>query len=101
MSRHRGYRSPISLEVQFPYVVEEPIPPMGLKVQLDLIEAWIIDNVPRHRYARWGRRRDMQDFAVWAFTDQHTAAAFRIHVDRVMKLSDRQATKEAAKQRSR
>lgn len=94
MSRHRGFPSPVSLEFQFPHIVEESIQPLEFKHQLDLIDAWLIDNVKRHRYARWGRHRDGQDIAVWAFSEAETAAAFRQYVERVRRFTARQARAE-------
>lgn len=77
---------------EFPFEVEAATPEMGFRQRLDLIENWVTARLKWTDYGRWGRRREMKDFAVWAFRDAQTAEAFKAHVEWVMGRSEKQAT---------
>jgi hypothetical protein len=80
MARYRELRSIAQLEKEFPYIVEVPVPVGGLGRALDRLEAWLLTRVPRKDFGRWGRWRNGQDIAVWAFRDAATASAFERQV---------------------
>lgn len=79
MVRYRELRTIKQLEKEFPYQVEISVPAGGLGQQLDKIEAWLAANVERTDFARWGRRKDGRDVAVWGFmnSEEHAHALKR------------------------
>jgi hypothetical protein len=95
--RYKDWRTTAAMQREFPYEVEAATPGLGFRQRLNLIENWVTARLNRTDYGRWGRRRDMQDYAVWAFRDAETAVAFRRHLEWVMSLTDQQAISHAAK----
>lgn len=91
MVRYRELRSVRQLETEFLYQVEIVVPPGGLGRQLDAIECWLAANVPRAAFARWGRRRDGKDLAVWGFQSA------RHHSNLAKHLASLLATRNGAK----
>src|SRR5690606_37812688 len=71
--RYKDLRIAAVLQREFPYEVEAATPEMGFRQRLNLIESWVTERLWRTDYGRWGRRRDMRDYAVWAFRDAETA----------------------------
>lgn len=92
--RYKDLRTAAAMQREFPYEVEACTPEMGFRQRLNLIENWVTARLRRSDYGRWGRRREMKDYAVWAFRDEETAAAFKAHLEWVMSLSEKQAVKE-------
>lgn len=80
MVRYRELRTIAQLEKEFPYIVEVPIPPGGLGRRLDKLEAWLVTRIDRKDFGRWGRWREGQDIAVWAFREAAIASAFQRQV---------------------
>lgn len=56
--------------------MEIVVPPGGLGRRLDEIESWLAANVRRADFARWGRRRDGRDVAVWGFSSVSVAEEY-------------------------
>jgi len=79
MVRYRELRTIAQLEKEFPYQVEIVVPPGGLGRRLDEIESWLAANVQREDFARWGRRRDGKDVAVWGFRTATLQTIFLRH----------------------
>jgi len=71
MVRYRELRTIKQLKKEFPHQVELMVPPGGLGRRLDEIESWLVANVDRKDFARWGKRRDGRDVAVWGFKAQN------------------------------
>lgn len=92
--RYKDWRTPAAMKREFPHQVEAATPEMGFKQRLNLIENWVTARFRWTDYGRWGKRHGMQDYAVWAFRDAETAAAFKAHLDWVMSLSEKQAIKK-------
>ena len=92
--RYKDLRTAAALQREFPYEVEAATPEFGFRQRLNLIENWVTARLKWTDYGRWGRRREMKDYAVWAFRDAETAAAFKVHLEWVMGLSEKQATSE-------
>lgn len=80
MVRYRELRSIRQLEKEFPFQIEIVVPPSGFGRRLDEIEAWLVANVDRKDFARWGRRRDGQDVAVWGFYEYSKYKDFQLHM---------------------
>ena len=97
MVRYKDLLSPALLRQKFPCVVEIPLPPMGFKQRLSLIEQWLTDYCEHPDFGRWGSHRAQVDYVVWAFKEETVAAAFRAHLEMVMKLTDRQVLNRLAK----
>src|SRR3546814_9539631 len=55
---------------------------------------------PSHRGSARKDRRDQVDYVVWTFKEETVAAAYRAHLEMVMKLADRQVGNRLAKRRS-
>lgn len=97
MVRYKDLLSPVLLRQKFPYVVEIPLPPMGFRHRLVLMEQWLTDYTEHPDFGRWGTRRGLVDYVVWAFKDEVVAKAFKAHLEMVMKLTDRQVGIRLAK----
>lgn len=97
MSRYKDLLNTTLLRKEYPCAVEIPLPPMGFCFRLNLIEQWLTDYLENRDYGRWSTRCEKQDFAVWAFRDEVTAAAFRANVEMILKLSDKQVLNRLAK----
>lgn len=97
MARYKDLLTPALLRKEYPIHVEVPLPPMGFRQRLSLIEQWLTDYCENPDYGRWGTRRDQVDHAVWGFKDETVARAFRAHLEMVMKLTDRQVLNRLAK----
>lgn len=94
MGRYREIRTGAELARLYPYIVEEAIPPYGFGQRLNLIEAWITARLTRHQFGRWGRCRGGQHYAVWGFQNPSTALAFRKHLARVLRMTEREAERK-------
>ncbi len=97
MVRYKDLLSPALLRKRYPFVVEIPLPPMGFRHRLVLMEQWLTDYSETGDYGRWGARREQQDIAVWGFRDEVTAAAFRANAEMILNLTDRQVTNRLGK----
>lgn len=82
MVRYRELRSIRQLEKEFPHQVEIVVPVGGLGRRLDEIENWLAANVDRKDFARWGRRHNGQDVAVWGFTNAHPQSRLAAYTKR-------------------
>jgi len=65
-----------------------------------LVSSCWIARLKRTEYGRWGRRRGLQDCAVWAFRDAETATEFKAHLEWVLGLSEKRAIAELKKRLS-
>ncbi len=83
MVRYRELRTIRQLEKEFPHQVEVVVPPGGLGRRLDEIESWLAANVRREDFARWGRRKDGRDVAVWGFVEADARIQFEARITRV------------------
>lgn len=99
--RYKDLRTAAALQREFPYEIEAATPEMGFRQRLNLIEHWVTERLRRTDYGRWGRRRDMRDYAVWAFRDAETAAEFRRHLEWVMSMTEKQAITELSRTKPR
>lgn len=97
MPRYKDLMNSALLRKHYPIHVEVPLPPMGFRQRLSLIEQWLTDYCENPDFARWSTRRDQIDHVVWAFREETVAKAFRAHLEMVMKLSDRQIGNRLAK----
>lgn len=97
MPRYKDLLTTTLLQKEYPYTVEVAVPPMGFRLRLNLIEHWLTDILPDEDFGRWGRRRENQDYAVWAFREKTIADAFQAHVNMVLSISDRQVINRLSK----
>jgi hypothetical protein len=97
MVRNKDLLTPALLRQRFPFVVEIPLPLMGFRHRLVLMEQWLTDYSETGDYGRWGARREQQDIAAWGFRDEVTAAAFRASAEMILKLTERQVGNRLAK----
>lgn len=90
MSRYKDLFTPALLRKEFPCTVQLPVPQLGFRFRLNLIELWLTDYLDTGEYGRWGRCENQRDYVVWAFRDEITAKAFQANADLILKLTDRQ-----------